>query len=66
MGKKWLTNFDVIWRVLHQMKGSNGFTSPPKECMLRIFFALKNLTALDGFEVNCKVYHLPAQHVMKA
>jgi hypothetical protein len=30
------------------------------------FFALKNQTALARFEVSCKVYHLPAQHVMKA
>jgi hypothetical protein len=30
--------------------GTDGFTSPPKEGVLRIFFALKNPTALAGFE----------------
>ena len=30
--------------------GENGFTSLPKEGMLRIFFALKNPTTLAGFE----------------
>jgi len=29
---------------------TDGFTSPLKEGMLRIFFALKNLLASDGFE----------------
>ena len=30
--------------------GTDGFTSPPKEGVLRMFFALKNPTALAGFE----------------
>jgi hypothetical protein len=30
--------------------GADGFTSPPKEGVLRIFFALKNPTASAGFE----------------
>jgi len=30
--------------------GTDGFTSPPKEGVLRIFFALKNPTASAGFE----------------
>ena len=30
--------------------GTDGFTSPPKEGVLRIFFAPKNLTASAGFE----------------
>ena len=30
--------------------GTNGFTSPPKEGVLRSFFALKNLTASAGVE----------------
>jgi len=30
--------------------GTDGFTSPPKEGMLRIFFRPKNPTALSGFE----------------
>jgi hypothetical protein len=31
--------------------GTDGFTSPPKERALRIFFALKNPTASAGFEL---------------
>jgi len=30
--------------------GTDGFTSPPKEGVPRIFFALKNPTASAGFE----------------
>jgi hypothetical protein len=30
--------------------GTDGFTSPPKEVVLRIFFALKNPTASARFE----------------
>ena len=30
--------------------GTDGFTSPPKEGVLRIFFALKNSTVSAGFE----------------
>ena len=30
--------------------GTDGFTFPPKEGVLRIFFALKNRTASAGFE----------------
>jgi hypothetical protein len=30
--------------------GTDGFTSPPKEGVLRIFFALKNPMASAGFE----------------
>ena len=32
------------------LHGTDGFTSPPKEGVLRIFFALKNPTASAGFE----------------
>jgi len=40
------------WRFLRHLGifGTDGFTSPPKEGVLRIFFALKNPTALAGFE----------------
>jgi hypothetical protein len=54
----------LIWRttcnfhgkctyLLHAAKlrhGTDGFTSPPKESMLRIFFRPKNLMASAGFE----------------
>jgi len=30
--------------------GTDGFTSPPKEGVVRIFFALKNPTSSAGFE----------------
>jgi hypothetical protein len=46
--------FHTIWRdLLHATNlrhGTDGFTSPPKDGMQRIFFALKNLTASAGFE----------------
>jgi hypothetical protein len=31
-------------------QGADGFTSPPKEVVLRIFIALKNPPLLSGFE----------------
>jgi hypothetical protein len=39
--------------LLHAVKlrhGTDGFTSPPKEGVLRIFFRPKNPTASTGFE----------------
>ena len=46
--------FHVAFRnLLHALNlrhGTDGFTSPPKEGVLRIFFALKNPTASAGFE----------------
>ena len=61
MGEKWPMNFClkmpdfyVTFRdLLHAVNlryGTNGFTSLPKEGVLRIFFALKNPTASAGFE----------------
>jgi hypothetical protein len=32
------------------MNGTDGFTSPPKEVVLRIFIILKNLSSSAGFE----------------
>jgi hypothetical protein len=32
--------------------GTHGFTSPPKEVMLRIFIAAKNPSNLTGFELT--------------
>ena len=43
-----MIDFHVTFRdILH---GTNGFTSLPKERVLRIFFTLKNPTASAGFE----------------
>ena len=46
--------FHVTFRdLLHAVNlrhGTDGFTSPQKEGVLRIFFALKNPTASVGFE----------------
>jgi hypothetical protein len=60
MGKKWLTNFAVIWRVLHQMKGSltchksatwdRRLYIPSEGRHAEDFFALKNPTASAGYE----------------
>jgi hypothetical protein len=32
-------------------KGADGFTSPPKEFVLRIFIALKHPSSSAGFEI---------------
>ena len=49
-----MPDFHVTFRdVLHAVNlrhGTDNFTYPPKEGMLRIFFALKNPTASVGFE----------------
>ena len=49
-----MPDFHVTFRdLLHVVNlrlGTNGFTSLPKEGVLRIFFALKNPTASAGFE----------------
>jgi hypothetical protein len=60
MGKKWpislayTGDFHVnVGNFLHAANlrhRTDGFTSPLKEGMLRFFFALKNPTALAGFE----------------
>jgi len=45
------TPFRDLLHAANLRHGTDGFTSPPKEGMLRIFFfALKNPTALAGFE----------------
>ena len=61
IGEKWpmkfclkMPDFHVTFRdLLHGVDlrhGTDGFTSPPKEDVLRIFFALKNPTASVGFQ----------------
>ena len=49
-----MPDFHVTFRdLLHALNlrhGTDGFTSPPKEGVLRFFFALKNPTASVGFE----------------
>ena len=61
MGEKRPMNFDENARLPRNIQGllhavnlrheTDGFTSPPKEGVLRIFFfALKNPTASGGFE----------------
>ena len=49
-----MPDFHVTFRdLLHAVNlrhATNGFTSLPKEGVLRIFFALKNPTASAGFE----------------
>jgi hypothetical protein len=43
--------FRDLLRAVNLRHGTDGFTSPPKEGVLRIlFFALKNPTASIGFE----------------
>ena len=49
-----ISDFHVTFRGLlhavYQRHGTGGFTSRPKEGVLRIFLALKNPTASVGFE----------------
>ena len=49
-----MPDFHVTFRdLLHAVNlrhGTQGFTSPPKESVLRIIFAVKNATASVGFE----------------
>jgi len=49
-----MPEFHVAFRnLLHAVNlrhGTDGFTSPPKERVLKIFFALKNPTDSAGFE----------------
>ena len=61
-----MSDFHVTFRdLLHAVNlrhGTNGFTSLPKEGVLRIFFALKNPTASAGFEpanLGTKGQHRP-------
>ena len=42
--------FRDVWHAKNLRHGTDGFTSPPKEGVLRIFFRLKNPTASAGFE----------------
>jgi hypothetical protein len=46
-----MPDFHVAFRdAVNLRHGTDGFTSPPKEGVLWIFFALKNPTASAGFE----------------
>ena len=42
--------FSDLLHAVNLRHGTNGFTSHPKEGVLRIFSALKNPTASAGFE----------------
>ena len=42
--------FSYLLHAINLRRGTDGFTSPAKEGVLRIFFALKNPTASAGFE----------------
>ena len=44
------TPFRDLLHAANLRHGTDGFTSPPKEGVVRIFFALKNPTASAGFE----------------
>ena len=44
------TPFRDLLHAANLRHGTDGFTSPPKEGVLRIFFALKIPTASAGFE----------------
>jgi hypothetical protein len=40
----------VLLHAINVRHGTDGFTSPPKEVVLRIFITLKNPSSLAGFE----------------
>ena len=44
------TPFRDLLHAANLRHGTDGFNYPPKEGVLRIFFALKNPTASAGFE----------------
>jgi hypothetical protein len=44
------TPFRDLLHAANLRHGTDGFTYPPKEGVLRIFYALKNPTASAGFE----------------
>jgi hypothetical protein len=58
-GEIWSLNFaykasfyarKVLLHTVNLRHGTDGFTSPPKEVVLRIFIALKNPSSSAGFE----------------
>ena len=68
-----MTTFTPFRDLLHAANlrhGTDGFTSPPKEGVMRIFFfAIKNPTASAGFEpanLGTKGQHATARYVMAA
>jgi len=44
------TPFGDLLHAANLQHGTDGFNTPPKEGVLRIFFAFKNPTASAGFE----------------
>jgi len=58
------TPFRELLHAANLRHGTDGFTSPPKEGVLRIFFVLKNPTASAGFEpanLGTKGQHVTAR-----
>ena len=49
------TPFRDLLQAANLRHGTDGFTSPPKEGVLRIFFALKNPTASAGLNPRTSV-----------
>jgi hypothetical protein len=55
LGEKWPLNFayetrKVLLHAVNLRHGTDGFTSPPKEFVLRIFITLKNPSPSVGIE----------------
>ena len=55
--------FRDLLRAVKLRHGTDGFTSPPKEGALRIFFRPKNPTASAGCESAYFVYQRPARYL---
>jgi hypothetical protein len=56
-GETWMRNMaaefclqSIYFMLVNLRYGTNGFTSPPKEVVLRIFITLKNPSSSAGFE----------------
>jgi hypothetical protein len=55
--------FKVLLHAVNLRHGTDGFTSPPKEGVLRIFWPEKNPTASAGFWTSCTHYVLISLHI---
>ena len=62
-----MPDFHITFRdLLHAVSlrhGTDGFTSPPKEVVLKILYALKNQTASVGFETRELGHQRPARYL---
>jgi hypothetical protein len=63
LNAKWHVTFRDLLHAVKLRHGTDGFTSPPKKGVLRIFFPPKNPTASAGFEPANFEYQRPARYL---